>query len=61
MCKKYIKTNHIKTQILPILDEITAYLHNKSCIKKKKNQSRKSFIFQQPVSKKMWNLKTFAK
>ena len=45
-----MKTNHIMTGILPILDEIIAYLGNKSRILKK---STENFIFQQPMVKKV--------
>ena len=33
-----MKTNHVKMQILLILNKIIAYLHKKSCISKKKKE-----------------------
>ena len=39
-----MQTNYVKTRILPILDEIIAYVYNKSRIKKN-NQPRKKFNF----------------
>ena len=47
----------MKTRILPILDEIIAYFHNKSHISK--NHPQKNSIFQQPVAKNMRSLKIF--
>ena len=53
-----MKTNQVKTQILQILNEIIAYLHSKSLIKKKITL-QKHFIFQQPVTMKVQNLEIF--
>ena len=47
-----METNYVKTRILPILNEIIAYLYNKSRIKKN-NQQRKNSIFQLRVAKKV--------
>ena len=49
-----MKTYHLETWILPILDEIIAYLHNNW-----KNLAGKKFNFQQPVAKKVQNLNFF--
>ena len=53
-----METNYVKTRILPILDEINAYLYNKSRFKKN-NQPRKNSIFQLQVAKKVRNLRIF--
>ena len=57
MCKKYIKTNHIKIQILPILDEIIAYLRGKSCFSNKSTQ--KKFHFPATSGKKSVKFEDF--
>ena len=49
-----MKANRVKTRILPVLDEVIAYLTNKSLIKRK--PATKSSIFQQLVAKKVQNL-----
>ena len=50
-----MKTNHGKMRILPILDEIIAYFHNKSRISK--NQQQNKLHFSTTVAKKAQNLK----
>ena len=56
--EKIMKSNRVKTRILPILDEIIAYLQNKSFILNK--VSREKFpLFNNQWQKKMRNLKIF--
>ena len=52
-----METNHVKTQILPILGEVIAYLHNKSYIFKK--ISHEKFYFSTTSSEKSAKFEDF--
>ena len=53
-----MKANHVKMKILPILNEVDC-IFTQQIRQFQKYQPRKNSIFQQPVAKKMQNLKIF--